>query len=56
MMDSLDIMHEPIDNIDIEYLFGVAFGFHLSKNQIKKFEAEFEKNKDNKNEEFMAQI
>ena len=56
MMNTLDAIHEPIDNIDIEYLFSIAFGFHLSKNQIKKFEAEYEKNKNNENDEFMAQL
>ena len=56
MINTLDIIHESLNDYDIEYLFSIAFGFHLSKNLIKKFENEYEKNKDNKTEEFMSQI
>ena len=55
-MDTLDILHETLNNIDIEDLFSISFGFHLSKNLIKKFENEYEKNKNNKTEEFMSQL
>ena len=56
IISTMDALHESINNFDIEYLFDIAFGFHISKNQIKKFENEFEKNKDNENEEFMSQL
>ena len=56
MMKTLEIIREPLDNFDNEYLFSVAFGFHLSKNLIKKFEAEYEKNKNNEKDEFVSQL
>ena len=56
MMETLDVFHEPMDNIDIEYLFSIAFGFHLSKSQIKKLESDYEKIKDNQNDEFVSQL
>ena len=56
MMDSMNVLHIPLDNIDIEYLFNIAFGFHLSKNMIKKYETEYEKNKNNEKDEFIIQL
>ena len=56
IMDTMNALHETIDNIDVETIFNVAFGFHLSKDQIKKYEAEYEKNKNNDNDEFMSQL
>ena len=56
MMETLEILHESINNIDVEYLFNIAFGFHLSKNQIKKFESEYQKNINNEKDEFISQL
>ena len=56
MMESMSVLRQPLDNIDIEYLFNIAFGFHLSKNMIKKYEAEYEKNKNNEKDEFIVQL
>jgi hypothetical protein len=56
MMDTLDILHETLNNIDIEDLFSISFGFHLSKNLIKKFENEYDKNINNENDEFISQL
>jgi hypothetical protein len=56
IMETMNALHETIDNIDVETIFNVAFGFHLSKDQIKKYEAEYEKNKNNNNDEFMSQL
>jgi hypothetical protein len=56
MMNTMDIIREPLNNFDNDYLFNIAFGFHLSKNQIKKFEVEYEKNKNNENDEFISQL
>ena len=55
-MDTLDILHETLNNIDIEDLFSISFGFHLSKNLIKKFENEYDKNINNENDEFISQL
>ena len=55
-METLEILHESINNIDIEYLFNIAFGFHLSKNQIKKIENEYYKNINNEKDEFISQL
>ena len=56
MLETINIFHQPMAKVDIEYLFNIAFGFHLSKSQIKKFENEYEKNKNNKNDEFISQL
>ena len=56
IMETMNALHETLDNVDVETIFNVAFGFHLSKDQIKKYEAEYEKNKNNDNDEFMSQL
>jgi len=51
------ILKECFENVDIDELFKIAFGFHLSKKEIENLEKEYEKNKDNKKaNEFMAQL
>ena len=44
------------DNIDIDELFKVAFSFSLSRSHIKKYEEEYEQNKNNKDNEFVKQL
>ena len=56
MMKTMDIIREPLNNFDNDYLFSIAFGFHLSKNQIKKYEIEYERNKNNEKDEFISQL
>ena len=56
MMKTMDIIREPLNNFDNDYLFNIAFGFHLSKNQIKKYEIEYERNKNNEKDEFISQL
>lgn len=56
IMETMNALHETLDNVDVETIFNVAFGFHLSKDQIKKYEAEYEKNKNNDKDEFMSQL
>ena len=56
MLDTINIFHQPMEKIDVDNLFDIAFGFHLSKSKIKKFENDYEKNKNNKNNEFVAQL
>ena len=53
---TMDVLKKIFENIDIETLFKIAFNFHLSKNHIKKFEQEYEKNKNNSNNEFIMQL
>lgn len=43
-------------NIDIDELFKIAFGFSISKKEIESYEKEYDKNKDNKNNEFILQL
>lgn len=56
IMETMNVLHESLDNVDVETIFSVAFGFHLSKNQIKLYEAEYEKNKNNIKDEFISQL
>lgn len=44
------------ENVDIEEIIKFAFGFHISKKEIETFEKEYYKNKDNKENEFIAQL
>ena len=53
---TMDVMKKIFENIDIETLFKIAFSFHLSKKHIKKFEQEYEKNKNNSSNEFVMQL
>ena len=53
---TMDVFKKIFENIDIETLFKIAFNFHLSKNHIKKFEQEYEKNKNNSSNEFIMQL
>ena len=53
---TMDIMKTIFNNIDVEYLFKVAFNFHLSRKHIAKFEQEYEKNKNDENNEFIKQV
>jgi len=51
------ILKECFENVDIEELFKIAFGFHLSKKEIENIEKEYDKVKGDKNaNEFMAQL
>ena len=53
---TMEIIKKCFEDIDIEALFKVAFSFHLSKKHIKKFELEYEQNKNNAKNEFMKQL
>ena len=53
---TMEIMKKCFEEIDIDALFKVAFGFHLSKKHITKFEQDYENNKNNKNNEFIKQL
>ena len=43
-------------DIDLDELFKIAFGFSISKKEIENYEKEYDKNKDNKNNEFIIQL
>ena len=53
---TMDVMKKVFEYIDITELFKVAFSFRLSKKHIRKFEQEYENNKNNSNNEFMKQL
>ena len=53
---TMDVMKTIFNNIDVDYLFKVAFHFHLSRKHITKFEQEYEKNKSDGNNEFIKQV
>ena len=56
-MDSLfKVIKSCFENVDIEEMMKTAFGFHLSKKEIENFEKEYDKNKNNKKNEFIAQL
>jgi len=58
-MDSaFKIIKKSMENIDIDIdeLFKIAFGFSISKKEIENYEKEYDKNKDNKNNEFIIQL
>ena len=53
---SMNTIKLLFDNIDIDELFKVAFSFSLSRSHIKKYEEEYEQNKNNKDDEFVKQL
>ncbi len=52
----IPLIYQCHENIDIEELFKVAFGFNISRNYIDKCEEEYEKVKDDEKNEFLAQL
>ena len=50
------IMENSLKNVNEDELFRVAFGFSLSKKLIDEYEKEYNKVKDDINNEFVAQI
>ena len=52
----LPLIYKCHENLDVEELFKVAFGFNMSRNFIDKCEDEFEKVKNDTNNEFMTQL
>ena len=45
-----------INNIGIDNFFNIAFGFHLSRKKIKKYEIEYDRNENDVNNEFISQL
>ena len=54
--ETFPLLYKVQENINVEELFKVAFGFHISRNYIKECEIEYEKVKNDKNNEYMAQL
>ena len=50
------VLRGCFENVDIEEIFKMAFGFHLSKKDIENFEKEYDKNKNDKKNEFISQM
>ena len=56
-LDSIfKIFKSCFENVDIEEIFKIAFGFHLSKKDIENYEKEYDKNKNDKTNEFISQL
>ena len=53
---SMNTIKLLFDDVDIDELFKVAFSFSLSRSHIKKYEEEYEQNKNNKDDEFVKQL
>ena len=49
-------MNECTENIDVEKVFKIAFGFSLSRDYIEKKGIEYNIVKNNKNDEFIKQL
>ena len=56
IISTMKIMKNCLSNIDVEELFKIAFGFHMSRKHIEKFEKEYEINKNNPKNEFISQL
>ena len=54
--ETIPLLYKVQENIDVEELFKVSFGFHISRNFIDKCEEEYEKVKDDTENEFMKQL
>ena len=50
------IMEDCLKNVNIDELWKIAFGFSISKKLIESFEKEYDKVKDDNNNEFIKQI
>jgi hypothetical protein len=50
------VINNCFENVDIKELFKIAFGFNITKKLIEGYEKEYEKVKNDKNNEFISQI
>ena len=51
-----NIINKSLENPDIDVLFKIVFGFSLSRNDWNKLANEYNKVKDDKNNEFVKQL
>ena len=56
MDEIFDIMKKFFENVNINEISKIAFGFHLSKKDIEFYEREYDKVKDDNTNEFMKQL
>ena len=52
----MQTINQSLENVDIENLFKIAFGFSLSRKDIDKLSKEYDKVKDNQKNEFVQQL
>ena len=52
----MQTINQCLENVDIENLFKIAFGFSLSRKDLDKLGKEYDKIKDNQNDEFVKQL
>ena len=52
----MQTLNECYENVDIEKLFKIAFGFSISRQYIEKLEKEYESVKDDQKNEFVQQL
>ena len=53
---SLPLLQTVLENVDVEELFKVAFGFSISRSYIEKLEVEYENIKNDESNEFIGQL
>ena len=52
----MPIINECTENVDVEKVFNTAFGFSISRKYIDKLGNEYEKIKNDENNEFVKQL
>ena len=52
----MQTINQCLENVDIENLFKIAFGFSLSRKDLDKLGKEYDKIKNNQNDEFVKQL
>ena len=56
LISIMNIINKCLENPDIDVLFKIEFGFSLSRNDLNKLANEYNKIKDDKNNEFVKQL
>ena len=49
----MNVFKTIFENVDVEEIIHIAFGFNFKRKKIKKYEDEYEKVKDEKKNEFI---
>ena len=56
LISIMNNINKCLENPDIDVLFKIEFGFSLSRNDLNKLANEYNKVKDDKNNEFVKQL
>ena len=56
LISIMNNINKCLENPDIDVLFKIEFGFSLSRNDLNKLANEYNKIKDDKNNEFVKQL